>query len=671
MTKKLKKAFTLVELVIVIAVVAILAAVLIPTFTSLVNKASESFDIALAKNMNTILSTTYGDSTPETMDEVYKLMEDQGFIMENITPRASGNLFVWDEKNNEMLYIDSDSVVLYANSYTAGEELTLKDTQYMWMTISTASQVGEFRNYSLYLVADITLDESTQVYSSVDTGVQSLTGEIEYVYSQDNEFAKFRGTIESLVVNNAKATVYNYSNLTTLTINAVASSSYHEYGYVKTFNVKTATEGDSSNIVIEQCAIVEELTITSVTENGTVITNYGEVSTVASATTAKIENEGYIAQATSTSTLTITTGEVETTVTSTSALESALGEAPTTEIYSYLDLINFRDKVNAGVYYTDRTIELKTNIDLTGRGWTPIGNVENLNIAEGASLSDIITEYSKNIIYFGGTFNGNGYTITGLSNVGFEPTTTRKDGASEEIETFFGFFGITYNATITDLNFEEVAIDKFEDSNIELGSAGTLIGYALDSVTVENVNVKSGTINALNGIGGLVGRIYSIDMVYYASNNVSTTSEFEISFTNCSNNADIINTTHNSAGLVGFICNSSTKGNQKITFENCTNSGDLTSVYESGTSGSYKNIAQIAIIYYAKSGDTLTLTNCTTTGTLTYADGSVDSSAVCRFASVVNLSITIDGVTLDKVATSGYYMLSNEDSGWTFTSYSY
>lgn len=42
MLKKMKKAFTITELVIVIAVIAILAAVLIPTFTTVVNKANES-----------------------------------------------------------------------------------------------------------------------------------------------------------------------------------------------------------------------------------------------------------------------------------------------------------------------------------------------------------------------------------------------------------------------------------------------------------------------------------------------------------------------------------------------------------------------------------------------------------------------------------------------------
>ena len=47
--RKNKKGFTIVELVIVIAVIAILAAVLIPTFSSLIKKAKISADTQLEK----------------------------------------------------------------------------------------------------------------------------------------------------------------------------------------------------------------------------------------------------------------------------------------------------------------------------------------------------------------------------------------------------------------------------------------------------------------------------------------------------------------------------------------------------------------------------------------------------------------------------------------------
>ena len=51
MNQKKKKAFTIVELVIVIAVIAILAAVLIPTFSNIVDKANDSSALQNGRNM--------------------------------------------------------------------------------------------------------------------------------------------------------------------------------------------------------------------------------------------------------------------------------------------------------------------------------------------------------------------------------------------------------------------------------------------------------------------------------------------------------------------------------------------------------------------------------------------------------------------------------------------
>ena len=55
MKKNTKKGFTIVELVIVIAVIAILSAVLIPTFSSVVKKAEESAALQEATSAVTIL----------------------------------------------------------------------------------------------------------------------------------------------------------------------------------------------------------------------------------------------------------------------------------------------------------------------------------------------------------------------------------------------------------------------------------------------------------------------------------------------------------------------------------------------------------------------------------------------------------------------------------------
>ena len=60
--------FTIVELVIVIAVVAILAAVLIPMFSSIIKKANISSDMQTARNMATILAAEKPIGPREAVD---------------------------------------------------------------------------------------------------------------------------------------------------------------------------------------------------------------------------------------------------------------------------------------------------------------------------------------------------------------------------------------------------------------------------------------------------------------------------------------------------------------------------------------------------------------------------------------------------------------------------
>ena len=65
-----KKGFTLVELIIVVAVIALLAAVLIPTFSSLITKANQAKDEALVSNLNKALALS-----TEKYDTVHDVLQ--------------------------------------------------------------------------------------------------------------------------------------------------------------------------------------------------------------------------------------------------------------------------------------------------------------------------------------------------------------------------------------------------------------------------------------------------------------------------------------------------------------------------------------------------------------------------------------------------------------------
>ena len=111
-----KKGFTIVELVIVVAVIAILAAVLIPTFSSIIKKANSANDTVVAKNMNTALAEYSAlNGKPETFDEVLAAIEEAGYVLANLNAKAQGNLYGWDKTNNQIVYIDAEGKTIYQN----------------------------------------------------------------------------------------------------------------------------------------------------------------------------------------------------------------------------------------------------------------------------------------------------------------------------------------------------------------------------------------------------------------------------------------------------------------------------------------------------------------------------------------------------------------------------
>ena len=125
-------------------------------------------------------------------------------------------------------------------------------------------------------------------------------------------------------------------------------------------------------------------------------------------------------------------------------------------------LMNVAELVNGGK--TDINITLDTDLDLTGKEWTPIGNYEK--------------QYT-------GTFNGGGHTITGLTVTG-----------SDQYVGLFGHIGS--GGTVKDVTLEEVKIESNNDMSAVGGVAGRSYG------TLENCSV-SGSVSGSGIAGGVVG----------------------------------------------------------------------------------------------------------------------------------------------------------------------
>ena len=85
-----RKAFTIVELVIVIAVIAILAAVMIPTFTGIIKRANISADEQLAASINTQLSIYKAEGNKiETEADLIKALKSDADFTAQLNPKSA------------------------------------------------------------------------------------------------------------------------------------------------------------------------------------------------------------------------------------------------------------------------------------------------------------------------------------------------------------------------------------------------------------------------------------------------------------------------------------------------------------------------------------------------------------------------------------------------------
>ncbi len=222
MAKKLKRAFTIVELVIVIAVIAILAAVLIPTFTTLIDRANQSADTSNVKNMNSILSmdeTTNGK--PKTMHDAVKVIREGGYDLEKLTPTGRGYDIVWDQDANRLLMVNGNEVIF-------GETEKNADNTHLWVVVDSVEKIAATQ-YSVYLT-DVFAGK-VEAKQGVDVGSNKDITEIKYTTS-DVQDVTIRTDGGALVVDAEQATVSHYDAAASVDIQAVADHSYYEYGTV-------------------------------------------------------------------------------------------------------------------------------------------------------------------------------------------------------------------------------------------------------------------------------------------------------------------------------------------------------------------------------------------------------------------------------------------------------
>ena len=248
--KKQKKGFTIVELVIVIAVVAILAAVLIPTFAGLIKKAQISNDQTLVRNLNTSLAISSeggGTSTNKTMYQTLEDMKEQGYSVEKLTPTYNKNDIVWDSANNQFVLVYEDGT-----TYTGTTTDASADASKLWKIYFSVADVNSNTKYSAYLAGTGLTEDVTVKGVGFDAGVNAG---LKVKYEGNSKEVLIRTNGGTLTVDAQNDTVNHFGDADEVTLTKV--NAYNEFGSV----TKSALNIESGKVEIKDGAFVNKVVL--------------------------------------------------------------------------------------------------------------------------------------------------------------------------------------------------------------------------------------------------------------------------------------------------------------------------------------------------------------------------------------------------------------------------
>ena len=256
-----RKGFTVVELVIVIAIIAVLAAVLIPTFAGLVRKANISKDTQLVRNLNTALATA--TEKPKTMHEALQIAADAGYLVDKINASATSNEILYDSKNNVFCYYNatnpSEGSVEYIPESAQGSQINdPKEYYLLWKIYDKDDDIPEAadQKFSVYLADDANVPETGILTVSVgfDAGTNTKVKEVVYNGTIGNSVV-IRTNGGTLTVDADKDTVDHYGKAAGVSVTNVAS--YNEYGNITESMLKVS----AGKITVKNGAFVNNVTL--------------------------------------------------------------------------------------------------------------------------------------------------------------------------------------------------------------------------------------------------------------------------------------------------------------------------------------------------------------------------------------------------------------------------
>ncbi len=500
----LRRAFTITELVIVIAVVAVLAAVLIPTFSNVIENSKRSHDEQFVKEINVALSAynTKHGKTPEDYPELMSALDEAGlcdssnYFLLGTKLKQKDMYLIWYKNANSVVLLDgsesSDYIIQFTPSIDMGNAVYVFDktaaggTQIGYALCTTGMKDGEY-------FAQLYKDFYEESAGSLDTFFEKFGNK----YSAENILGS---------VNNAA-----WGN------NVIDALKNQKQGY--------AYSESTANSIKQQAATgsTVNIGITELPENPTAeqVTQVQQEVRSALATLTTLANTSTDAAALEGTTIVLASKE--------SDANTALSDVT-------VDMSEVQMTAIGNVYR--KTYQKAESIDaVTGSFSVNFGGltIENMHVAQNELVSSG-AEYQTEtdcsypggayVFTYGlfGTVNAKEGTVT-ISNINVKGVNMNLNGATESIG------GQTYT-TISDM-------------------AGIIAGYTQGNVVFENITIdgaktagSKGLFSGFDGVAGLVGRAYG-------KGNAGT-AEGTVTIRNCDISNMVIKGQRRAAGFVAY-----------------------------------------------------------------------------------------------------------------------
>ena len=230
--------------------------------------------------------------------------------------------------------------------------------------------------------------------------------------------------------------------------------------------------------------------------------------------------------------------------------------------------------VNDSKDYSDYAIKLTKNLDLNGNEWTPIGQ--------------------KNGNKFKGTFDGQGYVVTGLKI---------SEAKADAFDGYVAFFGGTDGATIKNLTVAGSVTGK---------EAAGIVGKGVNT-TLENCHNKATITATESKAAGIVASLDKGTLKNCTNSGAITTKGAwpaagivawcnpNAAIENCQNFGDVTVTGIGDTSQAGGICGN--LGSSSVV-KNCINSGRISASLAGGVAGRAKgaDAQQIQIVNFTNTG---------------------------------------------------------------------